>query len=109
MGAVANAAMLIGSAQWRDLVTAATLYQAREVLSGAVDETPLGQRRRELARQTLASPGTTVQYMIPLIATLPEIATSATTVGAVNEGALLTAVAGMWNALAQELITLPAT
>lgn len=100
MGALANAAKLLKDSDFRDWMTAAGAYQARQVI---LEDPATADHsiRLLLANDAIVTPEITTDRLVTIIGTDPTIAADGSTVATLNEGKVLTAVANSWTTIAK--------
>lgn len=98
MGALDNASKLGKDATFRDWVTAAGCYVARNVAGESVD-TPAHEARLGLAKAILNNPEVFVNRLVWVIASDPDVATKGATASLVGEQTVIDKVTASWTAL----------
>lgn len=100
MGALANAAALINSEEWRDLMMAAAIYQATKVMEES-EATPNHSKRMQLAEEVLNNPQLVLDRLVGLVAGTPSIATISGIPSEIPDNNIIARVEAVWTPLAK--------
>lgn len=100
MGALANAAALMNSEEWRDLICAAAVYQATKVMEEP-DTTQNHAKRLELAEEVLNNPMLVLDRLVALVAGTPSIATISGIPSEIPDNNIIARVEAVWTQLAK--------
>lgn len=97
-----NAATLLHDPTFRDWILAASIYQARIVITED-PATADHATRLKLANDVIVNPQMTLDRFVNLVATDPDIAGAGNNVTAIGQPAILSKVAQLWTPLAKLL------
>lgn len=101
MGALDNAVVLLNNPVWRQYMTAASAYVARQVYSEGTGITDHPIRLR-LAVDVLSQPDLVASQLATLLGTDPELVTTTADPVQVDEAGIVAKVSGYWTALAHQ-------
>lgn len=99
---LANAVTLLGDPVFANVAKAASVYQARKVVTEPVATADHDVRLR-LAQAVVENPEWMVQRALSVLATDPAVNTRGTTLAAIGQDAILASMETAWTALAKLL------